>query len=77
MAIKTVTCDVCGIELPVAAANHDLGTGGFLCDEHYRQRRLEYAKAERKELADWLGATHLARLRELDELIARLENPTR
>lgn len=77
MAIKTVICDVCGVVMLVAEASYDSGTGDFLCDEHYRQRRLEDAKAKRKELADWLEVTHLARLRELDEQIARLENSTR
>lgn len=72
MGIKTVTCDVCDIEMPAEEAKYDEGSQLFLCYEHYRQRQLDDTRARRKELDDWLAAAHL-QLRELDEQISCLE----
>jgi hypothetical protein len=56
-------------------ANFDIGSEQDLCDEHFRQRQLDDARRERNELAAWLEATHLKKLRELEERIAELESP--
>jgi hypothetical protein len=75
MATASVTCDVCGLKMPAADAKRDIGSEQDLCVTHYRQRQLEQAKADRKYLQEWLDATHLKRLRELDARIAELEAP--
>jgi hypothetical protein len=72
MAAKTLICDECGLEMPAADARRDIGSEQDLCVTHYRQRKLEQAKADRKHLQDWLDLTHLKRLRELDAEIAEL-----
>lgn len=75
MAKKTVICDVCGLEMEASKAHYDIGSERDLCDAHFRAAQLEAAKAERDKLIEWLEATHLKRLRELDQCIAELETP--
>ena len=75
MAKKTVTCDVCGIEMNAGDAYWDTGNERDLCAEHYRQTKLTEAKERRDALQSWLDSTHLKTLRELDEEIAKLETP--
>jgi len=74
MAAKTVTCDVCGAEMPAEEAKHDIGSELDLCETHYRERQIAEAKDERARLEDWLNKTHLKRLLQLDAKIRKLES---
>jgi hypothetical protein len=72
MATASVTCDVCGLKMPATDAKRDIGSERDLCSHHYREAKLQEALAERVRLQEWLDATHLKRLRELDTKIAAL-----
>ena len=68
MATHMVTCDVCGVALPVAQSYRDIGGERDLCALDYFESELLRAKEERQRLVDWLERTHLEKLRELMRL---------
>lgn len=73
MAKKTVTCDVCGVEMSAADAWSDAVHETDFCLEHYRQYQLDDARSARDILQSRMEQTHLKKLRELDAMIAKLE----
>ena len=75
MAKKTVTCDVCGLEMNYADSIWDIGGERDLCSKCAREYALQETNRERDSLQSWLDVNHLKRLRELDAKIAELESP--
>lgn len=67
MAKKTVTCDVCGVEMKAEEAFQDPALEQDLCELHSKERQLLYASEALKQFADWLERTHLVKLKELEQ----------
>lgn len=65
MAKKTVTCDVCGVDMDYRASYYDDGTGRDLCERHFLECELQNLIREADRITNWLKETHLKKLSEL------------
>lgn len=66
-----VSCDVCGKEMDASTA-FTMNDRDF-CPDHSLGYQLKDLRERRNQLKAWLEETHLQKLREMDEQIARLE----
>jgi len=71
---KTVTCGVCGKEMPADEAHYDIGSERDLCPEHARSEEIAYLERQIRDKREWLARTHLAEISRMEQRIAHLRS---